>query len=56
MAAARQLFQQGSREEVAAALETTYAACIQAMTTPKNTLASLDSFWRKVRSCTRDRA
>jgi hypothetical protein len=50
MAAARRLFKEGSREEVAAALVSEYSGCIKTMTTPKNTLASLDTFWRKVSS------
>lgn len=55
MAAARRLFKEGSCDEVRAVLASSsaadsdggaYAQCIQAMTTPKNTLAALDKFWR----------
>lgn len=45
--AARRLFKDGSREEVRAVLDSEYGQCIKAMTTPKNTLAALDTFWRK---------
>lgn len=46
--AARRLFEEGTREEVASAASSDYSRCIQAMTTPKNTLAALDLFWREV--------
>lgn len=46
--AARLLFQEGNLEEVSAAATLDYCECIQAMTTAKNTLAALDTFWREV--------